>query len=380
MTTAAQRRRHEGWLLEVTGIPTASGREDRVAAWVRHWAEARRDLRVAEDAAGNLLITQKRRSSRKPVVFTAHMDHPAFVVREVIDRRTLDLEFRGGVHDPYFEDAAVDVFDRDDEAHRGRIRSLDPKARPFKRVEVRLSRATDAVAVGDVGRWAFRGPGREPTVRRGILHCPACDDLAALAAALAALDVLRKRKGTGHVGVLLTTAEEVGFIGAIAACKNRSVPRGARLICLENSRSFPDSPIGGGPILRVGDRMSVFAPELTNQISEMLRLHVEKHPNVAYQRKLMPGGTCEATTFASYGYESTCVCLPLGNYHNMSEIDEVLAGKRPARVAPECIAVDDYHGMVEMLVLCAEKLDDAKVPALRGRMEQLYDQYGHVVE
>jgi endoglucanase len=213
-----------------------------------------------------------------------------------------------------------------------------------------------------------------------MLHCPACDDLAALAAALAALDVLRKRKGCGHVGVLLTVAEEVGFIGAIAACKQKSVPRGTRLICLENSRSFPESPIGDGPILRVGDRMSVFTPDLTNQISEVLRVHAEKNGDFKYQRKLMPGGTCEATTFASYGYQSTCVCLPLGNYHNMSEIDEVLAGKRPARVAPECIAVADYHGMVEMLIVCAEQIDEAKVPALRGRMERLYDEYGHVVE
>ena len=41
----------------------------------------------------------------------------------------------------------------------------------------------------------------------------------------------------------------------------------------------------------------------------------------------MPGGACEATAFSAYGYESTCLCLPLGNYHNMHDID-VVAGRR----------------------------------------------------
>ena len=63
----------------------------------------------------------------------------------------------------------------------------------------------------------------------------------------------------------------------------------------------------------------------------------------------MPGGTCEASTFSAYGYESTCLCLPMGNYHNMVDIDGVLAGARPARVGSEYISVEDFHGLVELL-------------------------------
>jgi endoglucanase len=245
-----------------------------------------------------------------------------------------------------------------------------------------LERPSDRLAVGDIARWRFehdRAP--LPRIQQGVLHTHACDDLAAAAAAISAFDAIRKLKGCEHVGLLFTRAEEVGFLGAIAACQHRSVPKTARLICLENSRSFPhDSPIGAGPIVRVGDKMSVFEPTLTNHISMLMMEHQKRRPPFKYQRKLMPGGTCEATTFSTYGYRSTCLCLPLGNYHNMTQIDEVASGKRPARVGPEFISVEDYHGLIEMLLVCATGLDAADAPTLRGRMESLMTEYGFVLE
>ena len=208
-------------------------------------------------------------------------------------------------------------------------------------------------------------------MRKGLLHTNACDDLAAVAAALAVLDVVHRRKGFEHVGVLLTVAEEIGFVGAIAACMLRTVPKSSRLICLENSRSFAESPIGGGPILRVGDRISVFEPTLTNALSAIMLNHSKKDPNFKWQRKLMPGGACEATAFATYGFQSTCVCLPLGNYHNMCDIDAVREGRKAAKVGREYIAVDDFHGLIELLLICSAQLDENKLEPLRDRLDGL---------
>ncbi|MHC5002270.1 MAG: hypothetical protein ACYTJ0_04030 [Planctomycetota bacterium] len=379
MVTAPQRRSHEKWLLQLTGIPTAAGREDGVVTWVRRWVKSRKGLTVKADAAGNLLITQTRRTTAPPLLMTAHMDHPAFVVREQLDDRRVELEFRGGVQDPYFDRASLELFARDGTKHRARVLRLDADAQPYKRVVAELARRGSRVAPGDIGRWAFTGAGAEPVVKAGLLRAPACDDLAGVAAALSALDVLRPSAGSAHVGVLLTVAEEVGFLGAIAACKLRSVPKKARLLCLENSRSFAESPIGGGPIIRVGDKMSVFSPGLTNRISTLMAEQRGDRPAVRFQRRLMPGGTCEATTFSTYGYESTCLCLPLGNYHNMTAIDEVAAGKRPARVGPEFISVDDYHGLVALLVHCAGEIDDGPKDPLRARMEGLYRKNAHLL-
>jgi putative aminopeptidase FrvX len=391
VVSAAQREQHERWLQEITALPTAAGREQFVIDWVCSWVKQRRNLRCDFDRAGNLLITRRRHTKSstrtQPLFITAHLDHPAFVVREhAANENTIALEFRGGVHDPYFANAAIEIVDRRDpsKAHPARVASLDSAAKPFKRVTARLERPADHIAPGDIGRWRFEHDrGTLPRVDNdGLLHTHACDDLAAVAAALSALDMLRGRRGCEHVGVLLTRAEEIGFIGAIAACKYKSIPKSARLICLENSRSFPhDSPIGAGPIVRVGDKMSVFEPTLTNQISMLMMGHQKANPNFKYQRKLMPGGTCEATTFSSYGYKSTCLCLPLGNYHNMADIDEMLAGSaKQARVGPEFISVADYHGLIEMLLVCATKLDSAETSTLKGRMEGLIKEYGFVLE
>jgi hypothetical protein len=391
--------------MEVTSLPTAAGREERVLAWLDAWIRPRRArLNLTRDDAGNVLILRKdMRRGDRPLLATAHLDHPAFVVtgsgtkqpsrarsaRAIRPIRELTLEFRGGVHDPYFAGARIEVIDMLGVRHGARIRSLDAKATPFKRVTATLDSPARAGSIreGDIARWELPAPriarrempttapgGRARTVR--VIETHACDDLAAFAAACAAFDSLLSAKAARNFGLLFTTAEEVGFVGAIHAARGGFVPRGARLICLENSRSFPhDSPIGAGAILRVGDRLSVFSPQLTNALSELFAAHAKRTPGWAWQRKLMPGGACEATAFASYGIESTCLCLPLGNYHNMTDIDGVLAGKRPARVGPEFVSVDDFHGLVDMLRVAATGLDRGRrsdAPAHRPLMEKLY--------
>ena len=179
-------------------------------------------------------------------------------------------------------------------------------------------------------------------------------------------------KKATHIALLFTRAEEVGFVGAIGAARGGSIPKDARLVCLECSRSFPhDSPIGAGPIVRVGDKMSVFTPELTNTISDIAAAYQKANPAFRYQRKLMAGGSCEATGFASYGIKSSCLCLPLGNYHNMADPDAVLAGKKRARVAPEFISAADYHGLIELLGAVARGLDAPRPPA-RAAMESIW--------
>jgi endoglucanase len=373
-------RQHEQWLLELTAIPTAAGREHRVIAWVERWLAARPSLKLRRDTAGNLVITPGRGGGkRRPLFITAHLDHPAFVVAQIHSERRIDLEFRGGVLPPYFENAAINIFDDQDQPHHAEVIELDADARPFKRVTAVLNEASQSLRLGDIGRWALE---REdlPHVSNGVLYTHACDDLAAVAAALATLDHLQGMRGAGHVGVLLTRAEEVGFIGAIHAATKRSVPKSARLICLENSRSFPESPVGAGPIVRVGDRLSVFHPELTNRLAAIMVEHVKSNPQFKWQRKLMPGGACEATAFSSFGYESTCVCLPLGNYHNMIDIDGVQAGQRPARVGPEYISLEDYHGMIQLLIVCAMQLDAAQIQPLDKWMRSLLKDNGHVLD
>lgn len=352
-STAAHKRRHEAIALELTVLPTAAGREDRVQAYIDRWLARRKaTVRWCRDVDGNLLIQSKRSSKKPPIFFTAHLDHPGFVVIDRPDPRTVVAEFRGGVQDAYFEGSKVEFFDSSNTCVRGTVRAL-AAAEPFKCVSVHLARANTTIVRNDIGRWAF------PPARwtKTLLKTNACDDLAAVAVALCAFDRIRARRGMGHVGLLFTVAEEVGFIGAIGAAQRRFVPKNSRLVCLENSRASNECPLGAGPVVRVGDRMSVFSPTLTNTISDLARKYAAKHPSFKWQRKLMVGGACEATAFSALGYQSTCLCLPLGNYHNMEKIDEVKAGERPATVAQEYVSRSDFHGLIELLEIIAANLD-----------------------
>lgn len=370
-------KKREEFLLEVTSLPVAAGHEDAVVRVVEEWVGRRPRLALKKDRCGNLIIARKdfakacRRAA--PLFFTAHLDHPAFVVLSA-KGRDVALEFRGGVQDPYFKGAAIEIFDRGlGKSVEARIVSLDAEAKPFKTVRARLARPA-AVEPGNIGRWKFP----EAAIKKGIVYTHACDDLAALAAALVAFDDISRDKKNGHVALLFTRAEEVGFIGAIGAARGGTIPKKTRLICLECSRSFPhDSPIGAGPIVRVGDRMSVFTPELTNAISDIASSYKKKDPDFRFQRKLMAGGACEATGFAAYGLKSTCLCLPLGNYHNMADIDGVAKGKK-ARVGQEYVAAADYHGLIELLIESVRGLD-AGGPSPKELMEKSWKARSFVV-
>ena len=56
----------------------------------------------------------------------------------------------------------------------------------------------------------------------------------------------------------------------------------------------------------------------------------------------------------------------------MADVDEVMAGKTPARVKREEIGMSDFHGLVRMLDLIARKLDDAD-GSVRTLLDDLYE-------
>lgn len=396
------RSRHLDWLLELTQIPSAAGREGRVVAWLDRWIAERPDLAAERDRAGNITVRfadEPRADS--PLYFTAHLDHPAFVVERAVSPSVVEIAFRGGVMDDYFDSARVVLYDKDDGRYRGRIvERVDGSTPRFKHYLCELDRDCESLHPGDVGTWDL--PDADIADVDGVecVRTLACDDLAAAAAALGAFDELRRLREAGEtsgdVRLLFTRAEEVGFIGAIAACREPSLEPAARLIALENSRSFPDSPIGGGPIVRVGDRVTVFSPEMTAAVAAVAEKvaggpaqpvasqKLSDMPSWRWQRKLMAGGACEASVFCAFGHASTCVCLPLGNYHNMADLAAVQAGSNQSPPEPgrEYIAVRDYHGLVDLLLACATDLADpasAHASSFRQRIDSLWNELSYVV-
>lgn len=392
LVSAQARECHRRWLLEVTQIPTAAGRESRVIAWIEAFVRERPDVVLSRDPAGNLVLrlAADANPAAPALYFTAHLDHPAFVVESVDDASEFIVSFRGGVMDDYFKDARIDLFDAADTRHPAAL--LGEAAAgdsAFKHYRCRTDRPASTLRPGDVGVWALPAA----HISEGLVHTPACDDLAAAVAALAAFDELRASPPASAsampVRLLFTRAEEIGFVGAIAATRHATMPKGSRVIALENSRSFSDSPIGAGPIVRVGDRLSIFSPALTDAVARRAQDLGGPQPTARdkikpgawrWQRKLMAGGACEASVFCEAGYEATCVCLPLGNYHNMADLDAVQAGTNttPPRVGLEFISLADFEGMVDLLIACGNHLPHAAPKA--PLFDSLFDKGRQVLE
>lgn len=359
----ANRATAEKWLRELTNLVTASGMEDEAIDWVTAWVRRRPDLVLTVDRGGNLLITQKGRKRRAPVIAVAHMDHPAFVITGV-DDETIEFEFRGGVDAVYFRGARVRI-PKIGGAHWLDIATYDSQTQTGT-----LTRgvARGQVEVGDIAMWIFP----PPVATEGMHQAPACDDLAGCAAALVALDRARKREDLRHYGVLLTRAEEVGLVGALHAAIEGTVGKDARIVSIETSRELPEARVGDGAIIRTGDRATVFDRDLTNRIS-----NAAARAGVKHQRKLMAGGGCEATAFGALGYQSAGLCVALRNWHNRGNLDAVEAGRGQAVALPEEISLEDYHGLIDLILIAAESADDPD--PLPERLRSLYEKEVHIL-
>jgi endoglucanase len=323
--------------------PTAPFREGAVIAWVREYAAARPHLRLRQDAAGNLELWRRRvPRTRRPLVFGAHMDHPGFRAlgsRLEQGHWRVAAELLGGVRTERLPGVRV------------RFRFLG------REVAARIERAASPAGIelsarAPVPRGAF-GVFDLPDFRRAPgapdrIHTRAADDLAGVAAILALFDAIEHidPRRRADVRAVLTRGEEVGFAGALAIARGRGLPAGARILAIEASKALPHAPIGGGPILRVGDRTSVFDDGLTRWMGR-----VAAGLPFPWQRRLMDGGTCESTAYQLYGYRCAALCLPLGNYHNMDE---------RGRIRAEIISLSDLVGLARLFEALVR--DEARAP------------------
>jgi putative aminopeptidase FrvX len=371
---------HQRILTDLLSLPTAPFAEHYVIDYVRSFCRQRPTLTFAQDKSGNVLISYGPRK-RRPIVLAAHMDHPGFIADGMVSdrapgespspplnkgglravdpgRRLIRAKWHGSVRPEYFAGALVRFFDGQRWV-RGRIINTEydtaGKAPRVSHVEVSVARP---VPPGSIGMWDFP----DPVMKGDRVVARGCDDVAGAAATLACLDDLVRQHPKASLLVLLTRAEEVGFVGAIAACRNRTIPRNAVVISIECSSELPGAKMGDGPILRVGDAATTFTPGATAYCRAVAERLAATAPPFPFQRKLMDGGTCEATAYAEFGYEATGLCIALGNYHNMDRARE--------RLAPEYIDMGDWEHLVRWFVAMATTglRYDGKPPGLRDRL------------
>jgi endoglucanase len=350
-------------LKAVCALPTAPFREPAVSEYIRRLC-TRHDLPLKEDRYGNLLVGNTRPSAGRWVL-VAHTDHPGFEAAGMVRNGVVRAGFRGYVLATHMRGVGVVFFDGAREIRGRVIRALADERGVAMEVHVRV----DAPAsTGSPGMFDFAVAHQKGRA----LHSRALDDLAGVAAALQAVINARRRNRRANVAALLTRAEEVGFIGAIAAARDRRLIKSTdRIISIECSAMQPYAPQGKGAIIRVGDRTSVFDSGLTYLLTQTAQNLAAKRKNFTYQRALMPGGTCEATAFDVYGYRAAAVCVPLGNYHNMVPNRKALG--------PEYIDLQDWESLVSLLTDVSAMRDDGR-SVLRTRLDAQFKKHQRLLD
>ena len=292
--------------------PTAPFHEEAVRNEIVAQLRECPHVKIEHDPYGNMLARYRRGTRARPRwALAAHMDHPGWV-RE----RNGDWRFLGSVAKRFL---------------------VSPRRREF----------------GDFAMWDL--PAFE--FKNGQIHSRACDDLIGCAEIVCHFRELEAAKADVHCLGIFTRAEEVGFWGAIQLARAGTLPTNVTVFSLETSAPRGGAEIGGGPIVRVGDRLSIFDSGETARL-----MNAAAANKIPVQRCLLDGGSCEASAYQLYGYRSVAASIGLGNYHNCAP---------DGTVQCEYVSLDDYANMVR---LCVAVVQDPAKPdpgrALRDSLEK----------
>ena len=296
-------------------------------------------LAPTRDPYGQLSVHLERGAPKRSLAFVAHTDHPGFELVEVSGTHGL-ARFRGGIDPKYFPSSFPLIVHRDDVADGHRATGSgyvhDPVLPDWSAGYCTID-AEQPLAVGD---WAvldlpaFERHGNELRLR-------SADDLAGCALILSALQTLREETRPFGVHAVFTRAEEPGLFGARLVAEDGGIPKDAYVVSVEASNSRY-APAGAGIVVRAGDYHNTFS----NEAERYLRVAQERltERGIATQRRLLPGGTCEASAFVRLGWVATGIALPNTGYHN--------AGA-DGRLVPEMIRLEDLLSGIALLAEAA---------------------------
>jgi putative aminopeptidase FrvX len=350
--------RYNRLLTQLLSRPTAPFREQQVIDYAQSILQRARIPHFA-DPSGNLVIgcasaaayrALLRQPSNEPVrLFIAHMDHPGFHGVRWLSARRLLVKWHGGSPVKHLRGAGVWLANDASIVGEGRIErcTLLPSRHAMDSAEILLTEPPPAMqAAGSLyGGFRFRAPVWRAGKR---IYTQVADDLVGVFAVLATALTLysgKRRAQPSFLG-LLTRGEEVGFVGAIAHFELNWRERARRpivAISLETSRTLPNAHIGKGPVVRLGDRRTVFDPGYLRILSEV----AEQALPGRHQRRVMDGGTCEATAAIAWGMNAIGISVPLGNYHNQGfEGGQDCTGDEGP--APEFVHLDDIDGLLKL--------------------------------
>lgn len=349
------------FLFDLLSQPSAPFREQAVLDVVTSLL-LRRNIPHFIDPVGNLVVgintSQQYRklvnaNSKEPVrMFIAHMDHPGFHGQQWLSPKRMQIVWHGGSPTRFLSGAPVWLASGTNYVATGVMRNpqLNPARRFLQSAEVQLGTNELYQAYPDASLVYGGVKFRKPVWQSGKkLYTRAADDLVgvySIVQTALSLYAKNKRPGSSPFIGLITRGEEVGFVGAVGHLElgwmeNRR--RNVVAVSLEASRTLPGAEIGKGPVLRLGDWRTVFSSGGMKILTDL----GQKLLKGRHQRRLMDGGSCEASAAIAWGLETIGMSVPLGNYHNQS-LEGGPESRGPNGPAPEFVHIDDIDGMVKM--------------------------------
>jgi putative aminopeptidase FrvX len=340
---------------------TAPYREDAVADYI---TSTLRDMgrSFTIDQYGNIVARKPGRNSSSPRIgFMAHMDHPGFEVTGHSEHG-VTTAFRGGVSKEYFEKARVRFIDDDGTEYRGTClpAETNPKNGRVENVDIVCD---EKPPVGAIGMWDV-----EPVeFTNGLIRSRAIDDLAGCGLMLCLLHELAEREGddddVAEVWAVFTRAEEVGFVGAVGLALSHKLPTTVPIVSVEMSKGRPGGTQGMGPVIRLGDRSSVFDNTFLLFMKDVAAELKKESEGFKYQQMLMDGGACEATALNAFGFRTAGLAVPLSNYHNMKTANP----NGPWDIEAEEISFADFTAAVDLCVAMCERFQGLQSVADKHR-------------
>ena len=309
----------------------------------------RLDIDVRRDKYGNIIAHYRRGEDRdrRPIAFVAHMDHPGFEITEVDGDRMVARALGGVPVASLKRPTPVLALVPNSDSVSAEVHPYDgppPENARECLVLVRPSSPTELTSGTPV---VFDLPDFE--LDGGTIRMRALDDLAGCAAILAALERLVSEGVESDLYAVFTRAEEVGLFGARLVASEEALPKDTFVVSVESSSVISGVAQGDGPVIRTGDASYTFDAQAEQVLRAAAARLKERDGGFKTQRQLMSGGTCEATAFAGFGYRTTGIAFPLGNYHNATtRIPDPDGG-----VGAEYIELSDFLGGVDLIVEAA---------------------------
>lgn len=373
-------------LKEILSTPSAPYREGQMVSLISrvlkeggvpYFYDPSGNIVVGVSSASQYRALLAKKSSEPVRIFMAHLDHPGFHGIKWKTPRKLEVKWFGGSPTRRLNGSKVWLSSGAGPVEYGTFQnvvfakkvknihnlSIDKAGVVFKNDQ--KVKATDFF-----GGFAFR----KPVWQTGqLIYTKAADDLVGVFTIVStALDLWKtKLKNRPPFLGILTRAEEVGLIGAIGHFQLgwlQAAKRNFIVVSIETSRALAGAVIGKGPVVRLGDRSTVFDPDALRVFREVANTVLPG----AHQVKLMDGGTCEASGAMAYGFACVGISVPLGNYHNQS-IEGGPDSRGLSGPAPEFVHRTDIQGV---LALCHGLL----LPGLSWanpwqKMHQKFDTY-----